>query len=185
MHSGDRTWATTLEFISSRGQISRPLVIFRGKKIQKSWTDEWPHSAYAVSENGWTGNDAGLAWLKEIFQPETINLGGRRLLIIDGHVSHVSVKFIEYCWAVDIDPSCLLPHTTHYLQSLDVGCFSPLAKASKKELEKKNRTGVVQIMKVDFLTCLRKAREEALTTENIMSAWAGNRSEYFNLLDIR
>lgn len=40
VHSGDRTWATTLEFISSRGQLFQPLVIFRGKRIQKNWTEE-------------------------------------------------------------------------------------------------------------------------------------------------
>ena len=139
VQSGDRTWATTLEVISSRGRLFQPLVIFRGKRIQKSWTDEWPHPAYAVSENGWTDNEAGLAWLKEVFHPETIDLGGRRLLLIDGHESHVSVEFIEYCWAVDIVPLCLPPHTTHYLQPLDVGCFGPLARAYKKQLNERNK----------------------------------------------
>ena len=172
MHSGDRTGATTLEFISSRGRLFQPLVIFRGKRIQKSWTDEWARPAYAVSPNGWTDNEVGLAWLKEVFHPATVNLGGRRLLLIDGHESHVSVDFIEFCWAVDIVPLCLPPHTTHYLQPLDVGCFGPLAKAYKKQLDERNKMGIVQITKLDFLTCLRQARSEAMTAENIMSAWA-------------
>lgn len=171
VHSGDRSWATTLEFVSSRGRIFQPLVIFRGKKIQKAWTEEWPQATYAVSENGWTDNEAGLGWLKKIFHPETLRLGGRRLLLIDGHASHVSVEFIEYCWAVQIVPLCLPPHTTHYLQPLDVGCFGPLTKAYKRQLDERNRTGVVQINKIDFLTCLRRAREEAMTGDNIMSAW--------------
>ena len=134
--------------------------------------EEWAYPTCAVSQNGWTDNDAGLAWLKEVFHPEMVNLGGRQLLLIDGHESHFSVEFIEYFWAVDTVPLCLPPHNTHYLQPLDVDCFGPLTKAYKIRLQEKNKTGVVQINKVGFLTCLREARKEAMTGDNIMSAWA-------------
>lgn len=147
------------------------MVIFRGKNLQKAWTEEWAYPTYGVSQNGWTDNELGLEWLKKVFHPETVRLGGRRLLLIDGHSSHVSAEFIEYCWAKKIVPLCLPPHTTHYLQPLDVGCFGPLTKSYKKQLEEKNKTGVVNINKLEFLTCLRKARGEAMTCDNIMSAW--------------
>ena len=72
--------------------------------------------------------------------------------------------------SADIIPLCLPPHTTHYLQPLDVGCFGPLSNAYKKQLDERNKTGVVNITKLDFLTLLKNAREEVMTLENIMSA---------------
>jgi len=51
-----------------------------------------------------------------------------RLLIMDGHSSHVSWEFLDYCLTHDIIPFCLPPHSTHLLQPLDVGLFSPLQR---------------------------------------------------------
>src|SRR5580704_14902780 len=44
-----------------------------------------------------------------------------QLLILDGHTSHVSLSFIEYCEQQYIIPLCLPPQSTHTLQPLDVG----------------------------------------------------------------
>jgi hypothetical protein len=50
-----------------------------------------------------------------------------RFLYLDGHGSHLNMRFIDYC----IDHRILVvnysPHSTHRLQPLDVGCFGPLA----------------------------------------------------------
>ena len=74
--------------------------------------------------------------------------------------------------SVDIVPLCLPPHTTHFLQPLDVGCFGPLSKAYKKQLEVRNQMGEVYINKADYLGFLKKARDESMTQTTIMSAWA-------------
>ena len=51
-----------------------------------------------------------------------------RLLIIDGHSSHISWEFLDYCLTHDIILFCLFPHSTHLLQPLDVGLFSLLQR---------------------------------------------------------
>lgn len=83
--------------------------------------------------------------------------------------------------SVDTIPLCLPPHTTYFLQPLDVGCFGPLNIAYKIQLEKRNKTGVVNVSKLDFLTLLKNAREEAMTLKNIMSAWEaiGKLSDFY------
>ena len=45
---------------------------------------------------------------------------------MDGHVSHVTWEFFDYCLHRKIVPFCLPPHSTHMLQPLDIGLFSPL-----------------------------------------------------------
>ncbi|THU84574.1 hypothetical protein K435DRAFT_564347, partial [Dendrothele bispora CBS 962.96] len=51
------------------------------------------------------------------------------LLIYDGHVSHTRNNWVDFAYHNDIFLYCLPPHTTHRLQPLDVGCFSPLQNA--------------------------------------------------------
>ena len=127
-----------------------------------------------MSENRWTNNELGLDWLKTVFEPNTGGShfqGEYRLLLVDGHDSHVSTEFIKYVQSKKIKCLCLPPHITHRLQPLDVGVFSPLAHSYKKYLESLTRFTMYNINKVDFLTIVQKARKEGISSKNIESAW--------------
>jgi DDE superfamily endonuclease len=58
----------------------------------------------------------------------------RRLLIVDEYSSHINMAFITAADDRRIILLILPPHSTHRLQPLDVGLFSPLAKAYTKGL---------------------------------------------------
>ena len=83
------------------------------------------------SVNGWTTSEIGLKWLTEVFDLETRNkdFNRRRLLIMDGHASHVNFQFLQACDERRISFIIFPPHSTHRLQPLDVGIFSPLSTA--------------------------------------------------------
>jgi hypothetical protein len=51
------------------------------------------------SPSGWTNNKIGLAWLEQVFDRCTKSKARRkyRLLILDGHGSHLTMDFINYC----------------------------------------------------------------------------------------
>ena len=72
---------------------------------------------------------ASLTWLITVFQRYTNKKAGnkRRLLIVDGHSSHVNMKFIDLCDSLNIILLILPPHSTHRLQPLNIGLFKPLA----------------------------------------------------------
>jgi hypothetical protein len=60
---------------------------------QASWYNDLPPGwVIGVSENGWTNNEIGLFWLEHVFDKHTKNrtIGRHRLLILDGHGSHVT-----------------------------------------------------------------------------------------------
>ena len=50
-----------------------------------------------------------------------------RLLLLDGHGSHINVSFLNWCDKHRILVAVYPPHSTHRLQPLDVSLFSPLA----------------------------------------------------------
>ena len=88
----------------------------------------------------------------------------KRLLIVDGHSSHVNMKFLVLI---------LPPHSTHRLQPLDVSLFSPLATYYTNGLNQImfNSLGIVEMFKRMFWTVFRSAWQQAFTSQNISSAF--------------
>jgi hypothetical protein len=79
-----------------------------------------------TSSTGYSNDELGLSWIKH-FDKHTVKgtQGSKRLLIIDGHGSHHTKQFIQYCDDHGIIPFGLSPHLTHLLQPLDVVVFQP------------------------------------------------------------
>ncbi|KJZ69918.1 hypothetical protein HIM_10703 [Hirsutella minnesotensis 3608] len=167
------------ELDKAREMIGKPFlpakVIFQGKLHQASWyesgvPDDWH---IAVSENGWTSDDLALNWLKEVFDPNTRRrtVGTHRLLILDGHGSHVTPEFDKYCTANSIVVLQMPAHSSHLLQPLDVGCFSPLKTIYGRKVQEKMLAGIHHIDKQDFLPMYLEARRQALSPSNIRSGF--------------
>jgi hypothetical protein len=65
------------------------------------------------------------------------------------------------------------PHSSHLLQPLDVGCFSPLKRAYSREVEALIRHHINHITKLEFLPAFRAAYDRSFTSANICSAFRG------------
>jgi hypothetical protein len=111
-------------------------------------------------------------WLRRIFEPATREKakGKPRLLICDGHDSHISGNFIAHCEENNIVLLPLAPHTSHYTQLLDVAVFGPLATALSQGTDS---LPVARISKAEWLELYVKARQKAFTFSNIASGWHG------------
>ncbi|KAF7566706.1 hypothetical protein PtrM4_150260 [Pyrenophora tritici-repentis] len=174
---GNREWVTLIAAISAAGWSVPPFLIFAGQYHLSAWYKEaeiprdW---AIAVSDNGWTNNELGVEWLKHFnAHTQARSVGARRLLIIDGHKSHQSLEFQELCKENNIHTLCMPPHSSHLLQPLDVGCFSPLKRAYSREVESLMRNHINHITKLEFLPAFKAAFDQAFTPANICSAFRG------------
>jgi hypothetical protein len=65
------------------------------------------------------------------------------------------------------------PHSSHILQPLDVGCFSPLKTAYGKQIEGYMRGNQTHITKEDFFPAFKAAFQEAIIPENIRGGFRG------------
>ncbi|KAH8623156.1 hypothetical protein IG631_22313 [Alternaria alternata] len=170
---GNRDWVTTIECINASGWCLPPFVILSGKQHQASWYHNIPIDwVLAVSDNGWTTDELGVEWVKHFNRytaPRTH--GVYRLLILDGHSSHATPEFDQYCTENKIITLCMPAHTSHLLQPLDVGCFSPLKRAYGHEIQELARQGVYHIDKIDFLTAYTRIRPTVLTQQNIQAGF--------------
>jgi hypothetical protein len=181
IHDGNRERVTVVAGVCADGTHLPPGVIFpaKGDAVQASWVreiDPAKHSIhFTTSPTGWTNDDLGVAWLKQVFDRYTKRKARRRyrLLIIDGHGSHVTKAFIDYCDQHKILLLIFPPHATHTLQPLDVVCFKSLAQNYANQLVEHNHTtqGWYPVTKADFISLFWPAWVNTLTEALVESAF--------------
>ena len=71
----------------------------------------------------------------------------------------------------NVELMILSPHSSHYTQPLDLALFSPLKAAMAVEVDKIIRTGIVKLIKAEWLTAYIVARRKAFSMNNILSGW--------------
>jgi hypothetical protein len=116
---GNREWVTLIQSICAARYATPPFIIYKGRIHISAWYEEasiprnWKLS---VSENGWTNNMLGLEWLKHFdTHTKARQVGRYRLLILDGHESHLNQDFKDYCLEHKILTLCMPPHSSHIL----------------------------------------------------------------------
>jgi hypothetical protein len=120
-------------------------------------------------------NEIGLAWLKQVFDCNTKAKAqsSYQLLILDGHGSHLTMDFIEYCDQNKILLAVYPPHSTHTLQPLDVVMFKPLATAYSSKVAgfMERSQGLTSMSKRDFFPLFYQAWEASFKETTILKAF--------------
>ena len=173
--AGRQEWITAIECVSAAGTAVPPLIIFKAKHTNTSWIPpntpkEW---RFSTSNSGWTSDSHAFEWITTVFEPLTRpeDPSSHRLLIMDGHGSHITANVISHCMQHAIDLLILPPHTSHMLQPLDVSIFGPLKRALAAETDIAARLDSGRIARVEWTAMYIRAREKALTAANIRSGW--------------
>ena len=174
---GNREWITVIQGVNSQGWAIPPFIVFAGKNHLANWYQDrtipgnW---VISLSSNGWTTNEIGLKWIQHFEKHTQLRkMGGYRLLILDGHDSHHSTDFEFFCRDHNIVTLCMPAHSSHILQPLDVGCFSPLKRAYGGRIDHMIRGGVTHITKADFLPAFNAAFHATFTESNIKAGFRG------------
>ncbi|KAK1912811.1 hypothetical protein P3342_004747 [Pyrenophora teres f. teres] len=181
---GNREWFAILACVCGDGSSLPPGIIYEGKAgIQPSLVRELQPDLQDVfvakSTSGWTNSELGLAWLEQIFNRFTIDKARRRwrLLILDGHGSHVTSDFINFCDAHKILVAVFPPHSIHIPQPLDVVMFTPLANAYNQKLQEHLQHGhsMIGIGKGEFLSIFWAAWTQTFRRELILRSFQATR----------
>jgi DDE superfamily endonuclease/helix-turn-helix, Psq domain len=174
---GNREWATAIACINSEGWSVPPFLVVQGKNHLSNWyTDGGLPLNWVIkpTSNGWTNNKTGLEWLKHFDKHTAARAKGPyRMLVLDGHESHESAEFQEYCKTHNIITLGLPPHSSHLTQPLDVGCFSVLKRAYGRQIETFIKAHINHITKVEFFLAFTAAYKESMTVENCQAGFRG------------
>ena len=190
IQDSNREWISLLACVCADGSHLPPSLIYPSASgsIQSSWVEEvepGKHSVHVTSSpSGWTNNDMGLAWLEQVFNRYTKEKARRsyRLLILDGHRSHVTMDFIEYC---DQNRILLMIHPLHStptLQPLDAVMFKALSTAYSNELSAflERSQALSPITKSDFFPLFWKAWVSSFKETTILQSFEATGISPFN-----
>jgi hypothetical protein len=101
---GNREFITLMACVSAIGKKIPATLLYTGESfdLRDTWVDDLNDSDdffFGASSNGWSNDAFGLQWLTKVFEPATRPTSPRakRLLIVDGHSSHINMAFINKC----------------------------------------------------------------------------------------
>lgn len=155
-----------------------PYVIFKGENLVSSWLPKELPSGwkFTTNNNGWTNNYHGFQWIQHFNARTKLRLQSPheyRLLLCDGHDSHISADFVGYCIQNRIELILLPPHSSHLMQPLDVAIFGPLKLSLAHKQARLFRSGIRRIEKAEWVEHYIQAREEGASEKNILAGWRG------------
>ncbi|KZW00817.1 DDE-domain-containing protein, partial [Exidia glandulosa HHB12029] len=172
--SNNRELVSLITTICADGSALKPTVIFKGSNLMSTWIQDNPLAAHVgMSEKGYANNVIGIKWMKlfeEDSRPSAPN-GEKRVLIVDGHGSHLTVEALEFAQEKNIDVLGYPPHTTHALQGLDVVIFSAFKRAYSTAVATFEESTSDRVEKKDVLALIEQPWKTVFTAENIQSAF--------------
>ena len=135
--NNEKACYTVQNCCNADGFFLPPMIVYKAKnRLYDSWMkDGPPGTVYTSSPSGWMESDQFVQWLVKLFIPNVKQIGGKNILLLDGHLSHVSLKVIELCRENNISLICLPAHSSHILQPLDVGVYGHVKKVWRSVLQ--------------------------------------------------
>ncbi|KOS39223.1 hypothetical protein ACN38_g9942 [Penicillium nordicum] len=179
-HSFERGQLVTgIECVAADGWVMEPYFVAPGKAHLVRWYDGGKLSEetrIAVSDSGYSNDLLAIDWLHFFAENTSHRLGKStkepRLLIMDGHGSHLTYEFLDICDFYNIIPYVCPPHTTHLIQPLDGSPFRALKQAYRtKNNEIAQWGGDARDISV-FFTEITAIRATAMTPRTIRKAFA-------------
>ena len=172
----NRDHVSLVETVSADGSVLPPLCIMKGAVVLFQHVSNYlnldPNMLLATSESGYSNDQIALSFIRHFDKFSALRQKGAwRLLIFDGHGSHLTYKFITYCWDNKIIPFGLPSHTSHILQPLDVVIFQPLKHYHKQQVEVATRLGCDDFNKVEFLNAIQLIRRKTFTETTIKASF--------------
>jgi len=171
---GEKSETTTvLAAFNAAGEFAPPFIIFKRKRVRSEWcAGSPPNTTVKCSDNGWITTDLLVCWAENFLKiiPDD---GSPRVLILDGHVTHIyNLKFLEMMRSRCIEVICFPAHTTHLLQAADKSLFRSLKfhwNTHGKDLIRKS--GGACLSKADIFNVFTPAWTEAAKPETAISGF--------------
>ena len=180
IQDGNREFITVMACVNALGNVMPPVLLYASESgdLQDTWIQDFDYhkdlAYFGASEKGWTTHVLTLEWLQR-FHEATFGISGysKRVLILDGHSSHVNLDFLQLAIDYNILIVVLPPHSTHRLQPLDVSVFNPLANYYSQNIDNYlvESRGYSRMTKRLFWSLFWPAWQKAVRYETISSGF--------------
>lgn len=93
------------------------------------------------------------------------------MLIFDSYDSHLTREVLKFMKDNLIWPFCLLPHSSHLTQPLDVGVFQSFKHWHTEAIDTAMRQAGGDFSRIDFLAYFQAIHDKAFKATTVVSAW--------------
>jgi hypothetical protein len=172
---------TAIEAISAVGGSTPPYLLSKGSVIPLShlpnleFFESKQAFFYGRTKSAFSTQETGLDWLKRAFipysKPQNNERRPWRLLLLDGHISHHSNKFIDTAYANRIALLFFPSHATHIIQPLDRVTFGILKAEFHKLVRNRAINGELSITMQAFYEIYFESRIPAIERRNCEAAF--------------
>ncbi|XP_026330952.1 uncharacterized protein LOC113238326 [Hyposmocoma kahamanoa] len=168
--------------INAQGGHIPPFFVFPLKRYQDHMIREGPiGSAGAGNASGWMQEAEFLLFLEHFKKQAKPTTDQKCLLLLDNHVSHVSIHALDYCKINGIVLLSFPPHCTHKLQPLDRAVFGPFKKMINTATDNWMRNHPGQTMTIHYIPgIVREAFPLAVTDRNAIAGFTCTGISPFN-----
>ncbi|KAJ8930609.1 hypothetical protein NQ314_016579 [Rhamnusium bicolor] len=164
---------------SADGTLLPPYIIYKSEHLYNTWKEGgitgYPCCTKPCCSQGCRFNRTSHGWIDAVtfkdwfcssFLPHTKRLEGRKVLIGDNLASHFNKQVLAKCEENNISFVCLVPHSSHICQPLDVAFFKPFKVAWRNILTTyKLRNNLPGIPKEVFPSLLKSAIDKIDTVQ--------------------
>ena len=128
--SGERSSLVTLACaVSAIGNNIPPYFVFPRVHFYEHFLKEGPFgSSGNANPSGWMNEQIFLDFLKHFVKHSKVTKEKPCLLILDNHVSHLSIEGLMFAKNNGITMMTFTPHCSHRMQALDISLYGPSKK---------------------------------------------------------
>lgn len=127
---------TVAAAISAQGTFIPPMIIFPRKKFKDHFVRDGPVGCVgAATGSGWMTEESFVQFLKHFIKCTKPTNNDPVLLLLDNHVSHLSIEGLDLCKGNGVVLLSFPPHCSHRLQPLDISVYGPFKKMCRKGVD--------------------------------------------------
>lgn len=177
--SNSRENVTVVATINAAGEVTPPLLIFKGQRMQAAWVHRGgpPGALYTATESSFMQGPVFVSYIKS-FHKHIVDTGKNdgkpHVLVLDGHVSHLTFEVVKLAVSLNIELFQLPSHSSHITQPLDVAAFGIFKKEITSVLQSfPRRNGGKMPAKSDMVEVIRDAFQSSFTPSQIKASFEG------------
>ncbi|XP_033760572.1 uncharacterized protein LOC117342503 [Pecten maximus] len=159
--------------VSAGGKAIPPFLIYPRVNYRDHFLIGAPAGSKGTAHpSGWMTADNFLLFLQHFVQHVKPTVNNPVLILLDNHVSHLSIDALDYAKENGIVMLSFPPHCSHRLQPLDLSVFGPLKRklsVSQSNWLRNNPGKPISIYDIAGILC--NPWKEALTMSNICSGF--------------
>lgn len=171
--SSSRENTSLLVAINAAGGYTAPMIVFKAaQRVSADWIAGVPVDwRVSRTESSMMNTDVFFEWVQH-FCTELPTGGGKHVLFLDGHVSHISLETVEYADEHNVLIFQLPSHASHMVQPLDLVAFGVMKAQYMAMLNRFQPEHGRYPVKADMGKLIHAALVKALTPTNIVSSFA-------------